>query len=68
MPVIKLSTVGQGGPSLDEVFDVDDDLFGRLLETVEKQDDLTMPEAFKRGMQHVVDQGPLGFSRRGQTP
>ncbi len=61
MPVIKLSSVGQGGGAdLDEVFEVDDELFGRLRETVDAQDDLTMPEAFRRGLQHVVDQGPLG--------
>jgi hypothetical protein len=60
MPVIKLSSVGQGGPTLDEVFEVDDDLFGRLVQTVDAQDDLTMPEAFRRGIQAVVDQGPLG--------
>jgi hypothetical protein len=60
MPVIKLSSVGGHGPSLDEVIELDDDLFGKVRATVDAQDDLTLPEAFRRGLQHVVDQGPLG--------
>jgi hypothetical protein len=59
MPIIKLSLVGQG-PEPDEVIELDEALYGRLRETVDAQPDLTMPEAFRRGLQHVVDQGPLG--------
>jgi hypothetical protein len=55
MPIIKLS-----GVDLDQEIELDDDLFGRFLDTVDAQDDLTMPEAFRRGLQHVVDEGPLG--------
>jgi hypothetical protein len=63
MPVIKLSVVGQGS-ELDEVIELDDGLFGRLRETVDAQPDLTMGEAIRRGLQHVVDEGPLGGGSR----
>jgi hypothetical protein len=59
MPVIKLSLVGQG-PDEDEVIELDESLFGQLRATVDAQPDLTMGEAFRRGIQHVVDNGPLG--------
>jgi hypothetical protein len=59
MPVIKLSLFGQGGEP-EETIELDERLVGQLRATVEAQPDLTLDEAFRRGLQHVVDSGPLG--------
>ena len=54
MPVIKLSFVGQG-PELDQIIELDDELFGQLQATVDAEPDLTMGEAVRQGIQHVVE-------------
>ncbi len=59
MPVIKLSLFSQGDEP-DETIELDERLLGRLRETVDAQPDLTLAEAFRRGLQHVIDEGPLG--------
>jgi hypothetical protein len=59
MPPIKLSLVGPG-PEPDETIELDEDLFGQFRATVDAQPDLDLREAFRRGIQHVVDNGPLG--------
>ncbi|MCW2700565.1 MAG: hypothetical protein JWQ45_2100 [Blastococcus sp.] len=59
MPVIKLSLFGQGNEP-HETVELDEDLVGQLRATVDAQPDLTLDEAFRRGIQHVVDNGPLG--------
>jgi hypothetical protein len=59
MPIIKLSLFNQG-PEPDETIELDERLSGQLLATVDAQPDLTLDEAFRRGIQHVVDTGPLG--------
>lgn len=63
MPVIKLSIVGQGGDAV-ETFELEDALVKKLRDTVDAQPDLTMDEAFRRGIQHIVDSGPLGGESR----
>jgi hypothetical protein len=59
MPVIKLSLFSQGDEP-DETVELDEALVGKLRATVDAQPDLTLGEAFRRGIQHVVDSGPLG--------
>ena len=59
MPVIKLSLFSQGDEP-DETIELDEALVGRLRETVDAQPDLTLTEAFRRGLQRVIDDGPLG--------
>ena len=59
MPIIKLSLISQGDEP-DETIELDERLLGRLRETVDAQPDLTLAEAFRRGLQHVIDDGPLG--------
>ena len=59
MPVIKLSLFNQADEP-DETVELDESLVQQLKATVDAQPDLTMAEAFRRGIQHVVDNGPLG--------
>jgi hypothetical protein len=59
MPPIKLSLVGPGSEP-DETIELDEGLYGQVRATVDAQPDLTLGEAFRRGLQHVVDNGPLG--------
>jgi hypothetical protein len=59
MPVIKLSLFNQADEP-DETVELDEALVNQLKATVDAQPDLTMAEAFRRGIQHVVDNGPLG--------
>lgn len=59
MPVIKLSLFNPADEP-DETVELDEGLVQQLKATVEAQPDLTMAEAFRRGIQHVVDNGPLG--------
>jgi hypothetical protein len=59
MPVIKLSLFNQAGEP-DETVELDEALAEQFKATVDAQPDLTMAEAFRRGIQHVVDNGPLG--------
>ncbi len=59
MPVIKLSLFSQGDEP-DETIELDEGLVGQLRATVDAQPDLTLAEALRRGIQHVVDSGPLG--------
>jgi hypothetical protein len=59
MPIIKLSVVGPGNVP-EQTVELDETLSGQLVATVDAQSDLTLDEAFRRGIQHVVDSGPLG--------
>ena len=59
MPVIKLSLFNDAGEP-DETVELDEALAEQFKATVDAQPDLTMAEAFRRGIQHVVDNGPLG--------
>jgi hypothetical protein len=58
MPVIKLSLFNQADEP-DETVELDEALVNQLKATVDAQPDLTMAEALRRGIQHVVDNGPL---------
>ena len=54
MSPMKLSLYNPGGEA--EEVEVDDDvLVGQLREVVDATPELTMQEALRRGMQHVVD-------------
>jgi hypothetical protein len=59
MPVIKLSLFNQADEP-DETVELDEALAEQFKATVEAQPDLDLAEAFRRGIQHVVDNGPLG--------
>ena len=59
MPVIKLSLFNQADEP-DETVELDEGLVQQLKATVDAQPDLSLQEAFRRGIQHVVDNGPLG--------
>ena len=59
MPVIKLSLFNQADEP-DETVELDESLVSQLKATVDAQPDLNLQEAFRRGIQHVVDHGPLG--------
>jgi hypothetical protein len=58
MSPIKLSLYGSSGDP-EESFELDDELVGKLRETVDAHDDFTMGDAFQQGLQHVVDHGPM---------
>jgi hypothetical protein len=63
MPPIKLSLTGPGDGEDErvlETIELDEDLFGKLREAVDNDPDLTLGEALRQGIQHVVDnrQGP----------
>jgi hypothetical protein len=59
MPVIKLSLFNEAGEP-DETVELDEALAEQFRATVDAQPDLSLQEAFRRGIQHVVDHGPLG--------
>jgi hypothetical protein len=59
MPVIKLSLFNDAGEP-DETVELDEALAEQFKATVDAQQDLNLKEAFRRGIQHVVDHGPLG--------
>jgi len=59
MPVIKLSLFNEAGEP-GETVELDEALAEQFKATVDAQPDLTLQEAFRRGIQHVVDHGPLG--------
>jgi hypothetical protein len=64
MSPFKLSLVNPGNDDPDDIVELDDDLVGQLKQTVDADPDLTLEKAFRRGIQHVVDNGP---KRRGLT-
>ncbi|TFV90604.1 hypothetical protein [Blastococcus sp. CT_GayMR16] len=58
MSPLKLSLFG-GGDDREETVELDDDeLVGKLREVVDAHPDLTLTEALRQGLQHVVDNGP----------
>ena len=57
MPPIKLSLFSQGDEP-DDTVELDEELVGQLRATVDAHPDLTLAEAFRQGIQHVVDNGP----------
>jgi len=59
MPIIKLSVVGPSNLP-EQTVELDETLSDQLVATVDAQSDLTLDEAFRRAIQHVVDSGPLG--------
>jgi hypothetical protein len=64
MSPFKLSLVNPGNDDPDETVELDDELVGQLKQTVDADPDLTLEKALRRGIQHVVDSGPM---RRGLT-
>jgi hypothetical protein len=57
MSPIKLSLYGSGDDA-EETFELPDELVGKLRETVDAHPDFTLGDAFRQGIQHVVDHGP----------
>jgi hypothetical protein len=64
MPVIKLSLFGQGEEP-EHTVELEESLADQFRATVDAQPDLSFEEAFRQGIQHVVDKGPLGGSGSG---
>jgi hypothetical protein len=63
MSPIKLSLTGPGDDDqVVETVELDDDLVGKLRETVDADPDLTLSEALRQGIQHVVDNRAQGSS------
>jgi hypothetical protein len=61
MSPVKLSLFNRGEDPEEETVELDDDdLVTRFRDTVNASPDLTMQEALRQGMQHVVDKGPTG--------
>jgi hypothetical protein len=56
---MKLSIFGPED-GFEEHVELDDDLVGQLRQTVDATPDLTMTEAIRQGIQHVVAHGPAG--------
>ncbi|MET0765148.1 MAG: hypothetical protein ABWY29_09800 [Blastococcus sp.] len=48
----------QPGNDPEETVELDDELVVRLREVVDASPDLTLAEALRQGVQHVVDKGP----------
>ena len=56
MSPLKFSLFGSGNNDRDEEIQLDDDaLVGQLREVVDQTPDLTMEEALRQGIQHVVE-------------
>jgi hypothetical protein len=60
MSPIKFSLHGPGDDREETVELDDDDLLGQLREVVDATPDLTMTEAVRQGIKHVVDTGRSG--------
>jgi hypothetical protein len=58
MAPMKLSLFGSGSEEEETVQLDDDDLVGQLRKTVDAHPDLTLEEALRQGIQHVVENGP----------
>jgi hypothetical protein len=61
---MKLSLYGPE-EGAEEHIEVDDDLAARLRQTVDAHPDLTMSEAIRQGIEHVVEHGPAGRQHHG---
>jgi hypothetical protein len=57
MSPLKLSLFGVGDDR-EETVELDDELVSKFRETVDSQPDLTLAEALRHGLQHVVDNPP----------
>jgi hypothetical protein len=57
MPPIKLSISRPGGDQ-DDTVELDESLVERLRQTVDAHPDLTLAEALRQGIEHVVTNGP----------
>jgi hypothetical protein len=55
MSPYKLSLIGPGDDDDRDDIELDDELVGKLKQTVDADPDLTIGEALRRGIQHVVD-------------
>jgi hypothetical protein len=64
MSPFKLSLVNPGNDDPDDIVELDDDIVDQLKKTVDADPDLTLEKAFRQGIQHVVNNGPM---RRGLT-
>ena len=64
MPPIKLSLMKPGGDEPDTVH-LDEDLVTRFREVVDRDPDLTLEEALRQGLQHVIDTHGAGGGGRG---
>jgi hypothetical protein len=63
MSPLKLSLFNRGDEPGEEIVELDDDdLVTKFRDTVNASPDLTMEEALRQGLQHVVDKGPKGGS------
>lgn len=62
MSPVKLSLWGPGEDDAEESFELPDELYGKLRETVDAHEDFTMGDAFRQGIEHVIDNGPRGGS------
>ena len=58
MSPFKLSLINPGNDDPDETVELDDDLVGKLKQVVDANPDLTMAEALRQGIAHVVENGP----------
>jgi hypothetical protein len=58
MSPIKLSLWGPGVEGEQSV-ELDDDLAQQFRQTVDAHPDFTLDDAFRQGLQHVVDNGPM---------
>ena len=58
MSPMKLSLFGSGDDREETVQLDDDELVGQLRKTVDAHPDLTLEEALRQGIQHVVQNGP----------
>lgn len=65
MSPLKLSLIGPGDDSEEVVELHDDELMNQLRQVVDASPDLTMTEALRQGIQHVVDRGPVGGPAAG---
>lgn len=64
MSPMKLSLYGPED-GFEEHVELDDELVGRLRQTVEADPDLTMGKAIQQGIQHVIEHPPAGHKHPG---
>jgi hypothetical protein len=58
MSPLKFSLVRPGKDEPDETFEIDDDLADQLRAVVDSTPELTLSDALRQGIKHVVDNPP----------
>lgn len=60
MSPLKLSLTGEKDDDLNETVEIDDELAAKLKRVVDENPGLSLADALRQGIIHVVEHGPTG--------